>query len=86
MRTVPRVNARGSHNKRVIHLNYEPAMTFDEIAAAMKLNKQTVWVIYARAVDKIRNALRVRAEQYAELLDHEETGRGPVYPDWRENP
>jgi hypothetical protein len=85
MRTVPRVNAPGRHNKRVIRMNYEPAMTFDEIAAAMKLNKQTVWVIYARAVDKIRTALRTRAEQYAALLDHEEAGRGPVYPDWRES-
>lgn len=85
MRTVPRVNEPGRHNKRVIHLNYEPAMEFNEIAAEMKLSTQAVWMIYARAVDKIRDALRARAEQYAALLDHEEAGRGPVYPDWRES-
>ena len=70
MRKVPELNRRGRHNKKVFHLNYEPAMTFDERAEAMRTSRQTVWTLYANALDKIRVALRERAKDFPEFFDH----------------
>jgi hypothetical protein len=83
MRQIPVVNEPGSHNKKAFPTNYQPAMSFEEIAAAMGCRRQTVFVIYARALDKIRRELRRRGQQsYPELLDHTEISRGPALPDW----
>lgn len=82
MRQVPRLNEGRSHNLLAFDLNYEPAMTFEEIAEALGCNKQTVWVIYARALEKIRRELRRRRAKYRALLEHDEKGSGLTYPNW----
>lgn len=57
-------------------------MTFEEIAAAMGLNRQTVWMIYARALEKIRREISKNPRSYIALIEHLEPARGPVYPNW----
>jgi len=62
-------------------------MTFEEIGAALGMNMQTVFVIYARALHKIRRNLRQRLELRRALLGSlhlaEETRPRPqVFPDW----
>jgi len=82
VRTVPRINHEGRHNKRVVKLNYEPAMTFEEIGAALGVDYKTAFVIYARAMEKIRRELRRHADRYVALMQHEEAARGAAFPDW----
>lgn len=82
MRQIPRLNEGRHHNLLAFASNYEPAMTFDEIAEALGCNRQTVWVIYARALEKIRRELRRRSEKHRAMIEHQEPERGPVYPNW----
>ena len=47
-------NAARAHNYRPNMGDYEPAMTFEEIAAAMGTDRQHVWHWYAQAIRKLR--------------------------------
>jgi predicted DNA-binding protein (UPF0251 family) len=75
-------------NHKIIKVDYEPAMTFEEIAVAMGTNKQTIWVIYARALYKIRKALNHKPalrEAICGLARMKEEGRNSqTFPDWSE--
>jgi hypothetical protein len=72
---------------RVVHLSdaaIEPAMTWDEIGAAMGITKQHAFMIYARAMEKLRREFRRSPELYLRLMD-ELNGRDGcemVYPKW----
>jgi DNA-directed RNA polymerase sigma subunit (sigma70/sigma32) len=75
-------------NYRIIKTEYEPAMTFEEIAAAMGCNKQTVWVIYSRALFKLRREFRRKpavAMAIFGLRQMKEAARdSEIFPDWSE--
>ena len=53
-----------AHNYSVGGGSYDPAMTFEEIAAVMGTDKKHVWHWYARAIKK----LRAHPEALAQLL------------------
>lgn len=55
------------NNFRVVHRNYEPAMTFDEIAVALGSNRRAVFVVYARAMEKIRRQIRKNPQLYRDM-------------------
>jgi predicted DNA-binding protein (UPF0251 family) len=73
-------------NYRIIKTEYEPAMTFEEIAQAMGCNKQTVWVIYSRALFKLRKELRHKPALVKALFGlrqmKEEARNSEIFPDW----
>ena len=68
MRKVPELRQSGHRNPTQFPTNYKPARTFDEIAAAMGLTRQTVWHLYARALNKIRRELRRHPRRYDTML------------------
>jgi len=73
-------------NYRVLPSEYEPAMTFEEIAAALGTSMQVVWHLYSSALHKLRRYLRQHPElrrsmqSSAQTLDG--TRRRPAWPDW----
>lgn len=83
---MPELNERGRHNMLVFPLNYPPAMTFEEIAAALNTRRRSIFHIYARAIEKIRHELRIHPHRYAALLTHREPTRDrDTFPDhWLE--
>ena len=44
------------HNYKPEMGDYEPAMTFDEIAAALSTDRQHVWLWYVTAIKKLRRS------------------------------
>lgn len=82
MRQIPRLNEGRRRNLLAFHLNYEPAMSFEEIAAVLGCTKQLVWFLYVQALEKIRCELRKDPKKHRALLAHTELGRGAAYPDW----
>jgi hypothetical protein len=83
-RGIPGLRVR--KNIRVIHRNYRPAHTFEEIAKVIGVTPQGAFVIYARALEKIRMSLRSEPRLCQEMCGSAamlDARRGEtVYPDW----
>jgi len=79
-----RTSYKVGHNFNVVHQNYEPAMTFFEIATALGIRKKAVFFHYARAMEKIRREILRHPEVYREIAGLLAMRRreAPVFPDW----
>jgi hypothetical protein len=82
MRIIPEINEPKRHNKLSGDGEYEPAMTFTQIANVLGTSRQNVFVIYSRALEKIRVELRRAPKQYVDLIQHEECFGRVIFPDW----
>lgn len=75
-------------NYRRLECEYQPAMTFGEIAAAMHTSPQVVWVIYARALHKLRRELQRKPAVRDAVLGlakmKEQQRNVQILPDWGE--